>query len=544
MGNVERACSKQPAETRHRGEHPTDSELRAPSVPGLAVRLIFGLSSLGLTTTVQAAEPEQVPPEHQSPPTEPQLFSPDLNQFAQRYLDRVRHEAKERADMHRAERRLGQVNEAAKDDKSRAGARDNIRSIDEHSQKLQTGLGEALDRLEATLSRLMGRQEANSGEASAEARVRAKQQHTEARGKVERDIAAAMQDAATHDVPPQEQGVLGRSAPPPSTRPVNAELAHKATSPAAGPISKGGLATRRHSGISSLAETTNEKSEHSEEDSARAKSADIAELRRRDDTRVQVEGQRDGQSGPLVGLEHAKRGVEPVIQVLGVGASGRRTYEGAQALASESKRPVIPIMNQTAAERLSAYFEDRYGGQARLLSRGNAGAEALGRKAGRVVGDLLGRGVDAARTAFDRTAAEDLACEDATRTLAAEVMERLRAGKRVDIVCHSQGTVITQNGLKVVERRLAEMEAARRITEKERIAQLRRIKVVATGAFAYAAKWPQYVTVHPLNDPTDPISSLGGYHTLNPLKEDFSFGTHDYVESYVKKATVFLTAPE
>lgn len=267
--------------------------------------------------------------------------------------------------------------------------------------------------------------------------------------------------------------------------------------------------------------------------SATAQSVD---LQRQDRQRTQMIETDDGVVVGVVGQEFATPGSDHIstYSVMGVGSDPLATFDGALALSRAIGRPIHPVLNNSALVNARSIFENRFILAPEILNRLPSGFESRVKAASQVTSDITGRGIDAARTIVDRFLPPSHAIEPSTDALKEAVLADLTAGKHVEIVAHSQGTVITQNTLLLVTRELDRRVAAGTLTSSARADSLSRLHVYATGAFADPNGWPSGIAVRQLNNPTDPIPALGGSLPGAPWSSlDFSFQAHSFVSEYV-----------
>lgn len=259
---------------------------------------------------------------------------------------------------------------------------------------------------------------------------------------------------------------------------------------------------------------------------ARENDQKLSEARNRERVILQVAALEDGMVGPAVGVEISKKELRsmPLYQLLGVGTTPDKMVAGAEALATATARPVIPINNASLVTVLAEEMQ-------------KAGRSAPGSVAARIdltVAEVFGRIGDAALAVHDRTSRAAFALEPSTKTVALLAKNEIAKRRPFLLVAHSQGTVIAQNAMILLVEQLNNEVNRKIITSFDRDEQLSQIKIFAVGAFAKSEAWPHEIEVVNLNSKDDPISSLGGYNEwFQKEGQNLTFDTHRYVETYV-----------
>jgi hypothetical protein len=258
--------------------------------------------------------------------------------------------------------------------------------------------------------------------------------------------------------------------------------------------------------------------------------ASWGEMIARDNARIESGKLSDGAEARLIGREFIKdpEHSRPIILVLGVGTTRQQMVDAAIALSKSTGRSVIPIINDTAAESWKG------------LVKAFSPESVFNDKA-----EILGVMTDGFRTIWDRCEPRFLAVEPATKTLYKTIVERVSKGENVDVVLHSQGTVIAQNALREFVADLDSAVAKGTMTAQTRSAMLGRINIVAAGVFADARFWPDGVKVSLINNPGDPIAAMSSFEQLKIfVSADKSMQAHYFVKSYVGQVATELNCLE
>ncbi len=325
------------------------------------------------------------------------------------------------------------------------------------------------------------------------------------------------------DGPKKKQG----SKEPDSRREISAQRAQ--TSPQTGPSPS--AEAPRSQGVAPKPKGTPPRPQPSASDqNIRENDEKLAEARNRERVALQVRSLGDGQVGPAVGVEASKPEfrAEPIYQLLGVGTTPDKMLAGAEALAEATRRPVIPINNASAVQRLAEEIERQT----------KYAPDSLAARLDRTAAEIFGRIEDGARTVFDRTMPAEFAVEPSTETIALLANRQIAKEKKFFLVAHSQGSVIAQNAMILLAHHLDEEVQAKIITEAEKKAALARITIFAVGAFARESDWPSGLKIVSLNSKDDPISSLGEHNDwFQKEGQNFTFDSHNYLERYIPMIT-------
>lgn len=261
---------------------------------------------------------------------------------------------------------------------------------------------------------------------------------------------------------------------------------------------------------------------------ASAQNLDRVDSQRQDRQRIQITESADGVVFSPVGQENQTVGTsnQRLYLLLGVGADPIRTFEAALALSKATGRTVYPVMNGSGVVEARELWERR-------LAIGGAALDTIDPWLGeslRGVGDVVaegdGRLHDAGRATTDRILPAEFSREPSTLSLKQALLNDLSNGTRVAIIAHSQGTVIAQNAVILVDKELKRSGQSWVSLDSGALSQ---VQVLAAGAYADPGKWPASMVVKHLNEPTDPIPKVGGsLPTVSWLDLDFSFKSHSF----------------
>lgn len=230
----------------------------------------------------------------------------------------------------------------------------------------------------------------------------------------------------------------------------------------------------------------------------------------------------DGHRGDVVGMEYAsgEDGENSVVQVMGIRTDEEEARASARALADATKRPVQVVHNPTATTKATEFLTE---------------------KVAKPVGEAIGAAIDSAKAIFDRFNPAGAATEASTGHVQREVLERLERGERVDLACHSQGSVICANALNGVSKLLEGAVESQELTADERNELLGRVTVYAVGSFAARQDFPEGVQVVSVNNEDDPVSALGGWvDWFNESGLDLSFKSHEFNNGYAEETGKLL----
>jgi len=191
-------------------------------------------------------------------------------------------------------------------------------------------------------------------------------------------------------------------------------------------------------------------------------------------------------------------------------------------------------MNASGVAEARNLWEKRFVFQTSLLDKVSPWLGSEFRSMTEGAADVNGKLNDIARATSDRILPAGLAFEPSTKSLRDQLLLDVAAGKRVDVVAHSQGTVIAQNSVTLLANDLGAMVKRGELSEHDRTEYLSLIRVLSTGAYAAPDKWPTGITVRNLNNPDDVVPKVGGsLPTVRWSELDFSLKSHNF-DDYVR----------
>ncbi|MCB0354855.1 MAG: hypothetical protein KDD64_15075 [Bdellovibrionales bacterium] len=224
----------------------------------------------------------------------------------------------------------------------------------------------------------------------------------------------------------------------------------------------------------------------------------------------------------------------PIILVLGVRTTPTDTQKEAEELAKLTSRAVIPLANYASKQQIEKFLQSLDEELFSLLGvADDSSVQEIAKALNKGAADVTGALCDGFNAVFDRFAPAELSLEPATRSLADEIVRRISTDETLEIVAHSQGTVICRNAFRLA---VDELHAKRKelgLSPEELSRRLSAAKVVAAGSFVGPAEWGIPAKLVVVNSKDDPISSIAGWNDwFQKEGQDFRFVSHSFSDRY------------
>lgn len=217
--------------------------------------------------------------------------------------------------------------------------------------------------------------------------------------------------------------------------------------------------------------------------------------------------QADGAVSPPLGIQYAEAAktakVPDVLFVAGVGNNSADSAKSSIILAQQFGVPVVNVVNQT---------------------------------------ELDGVG-DVARAAVDKAFPNGASVEPATRSLGQQIIDRLMAGRPVNVVAHSQGALITQKATQAVGGALEDAARQGKITQEQARSWMSNVRVITLGGADGLGDWPTGVSVVRQAMPNDLVPQFFGAQPLG-YPNQWGLAQHPLIPNYLPRLSYSDLLPQ